>query len=322
MAGPYWKLRPLRAGALHTHRVVFIPALTPVSHPSFVTLRALRVQRERFSGLSPSAHFCVQQAITPTHPHHTVNRSTRSFVQDVIVLLRDHQRGTLFTIPSPLRCRGPITPGDRNGSSISSYNAPAGMAKRKKAASKTPLLDSLSAGQAQSVLMRLVCDDPSLAARAEGIARDLLKVIDSVEIAGILCDDLSALEIEEVWKTSGRTREGYIYPSERAWGMMDEVIESYKEEMMTYLRRGMPEESRIYCSGILLGLREFQRDSRSDLLEEAPDYCDDTFESIREEWEEAVDDAGQVHLLARFIEEEGLNRGHPPESCRTGEKEQ
>ena len=196
------------------------------------------------------------------------------------------------------------------------------MAKRKKAASKTPLLDSLSAGQAQSVLMRLVCDDPALAARAEGIARDLLKVIDSVEIAGILCDDLSALKIEEVWKTSGRTREGYIYPSERAWDMMDEVIESYKEEMLRYLRRGMLEESRIYCSGILLGLRKFQRDSRSDLLEEAPDYCDDTFESIREEWEEAVDDPVQVHLLARFIEEEGLNRGHPPESCRTGEKEQ
>ncbi|MFY1644187.1 hypothetical protein ACK11Z_10680 [Methanoculleus bourgensis] len=104
--------------------------------------------------------------------------------------------------------------------------------------------------------------------------------------------------------------------------MMDEVIESYKEEMLRYLRRGMLEESRIYCSGILLGLRKFQRDSRSDLLEEAPDYCDDTFESIREEWEEAVDDAGQVHLLARFIEEEGLNRRHPPESCRTGEKEQ
>ena len=181
------------------------------------------------------------------------------------------------------------------------------MAKRKKAVSPTPLLDSLSAGQARSALIRLVCDDPALAARAEDVARDLLRVVDSAEIAGILCGELSGLEIEDVWQTSGRTRDGgYLYPSERAWEMMDEVIESHKEEMMTYLRRGMPEESRIYCSGILLGLRKFQRDSCSDLLEEAPDYGDDTFESVREEWEEAVDDPVQVRLLAGFLEEKGL----------------
>ena len=178
------------------------------------------------------------------------------------------------------------------------------MAKRKK--TPDPLLDTLSADQAQSVLMRLVRGDPDLAARARAIARDLLKAIDSEGIADAVCTALSALKIEDVWETSGRTRHGYIYPSERAWEMLDEALEPHKREMMTYLRRGMPEESRMYCSGILLGLRRFQYHSRSDLLEEAPDYCDDTFEVIREEWEEAVGDDEQVRLLARFIAEEGL----------------
>ncbi|MCK9308151.1 MAG: hypothetical protein M0P17_11570 [Methanoculleus sp.] len=76
--------------------------------------------------------------------------------------------------------------------------------------------------------------------------------------------------------------------------------------MLTYLRRGMAEESRLYCSGILLGLRQFQQDSKSALLDEVPDYCDETFCSVREDWEEAVGDAGEVRLLARFIEEKGL----------------
>ena len=34
------------------------------------------------------AHFCVRLATTPTHPHHTVNRSTHSLFQDAFVLLR------------------------------------------------------------------------------------------------------------------------------------------------------------------------------------------------------------------------------------------
>jgi len=68
----------------------------------------------------------------------------------------------------------------------------------------------------------------------------------------------------------------------------------------------MPEESRAYCAGILRGIREFQRRSASALKDETPDYCDSAFASIREEWEEAVDDPGQVRLLASYLEEEDL----------------
>jgi|GEM_PF-676328 len=181
------------------------------------------------------------------------------------------------------------------------------MPKRKKTASATPLLDSLSAEQTQAVLARLICDDPALAARAEGVARDFLRIVDSEKIAGSLAGDLAEIEIEDVWKTSGRTRDGgYLYPSERAWEMMDEVVAPYKEEMTAYLRRGMTDESRLSCAGILLGIRRFERNSDSELFDEVPDYCDDAFSSIREEWEADVGDPGQVRLLARFLEEKGL----------------
>lgn len=163
---------------------------------------------------------------------------------------------------------------------------------------KTPLLATLSADQAHAVLMRLVYDDPALAARAEEVARDLLEYVDSTAIADILCCELSTLKIEDVWDTSGRTRDGYIDPSDRAWEMLDEVLE--------YLRRGMPDESRIYALGILLGIRKFQNNSGSALLEEVPDYGDDTLELVREEWEEAVGDDEQVRLFADELREEGL----------------
>nr|WP_303715120.1 hypothetical protein [Methanoculleus marisnigri] len=60
-----------------------------------------------------------------------------------------------------------------------------------------------------------------------------------------------------------------------------------------------------YCSRSLRALsRSFTFTSA--LLDEVPDYCDETFCSVREDREEAVGDAGEVRLLARFIEEKGL----------------
>ncbi len=181
------------------------------------------------------------------------------------------------------------------------------MPRRKKTVSSTPLLDSLSVDQARFVLARLIGDDPALAARAEGIARDVLRMVDTEGVAESVASDLSCIDIEEVWETSGRRRDGYVYPSERAWEMLDDALEPHKGEMMAYLKRGMVEESRLCCAGILLGIRRFQKTSRSGILEEAPDYCNETFDSVREEWEKAVGDAAQVRLLARFIEEKGLS---------------
>lgn len=72
------------------------------------------------------------------------------------------------------------------------------MPKRKKTASVTPLLNSLSAEQAQGVLAQFIRDDPTLASRAEGVARDVLRIVGSEEIAGSLAGDLAGIEIEDV----------------------------------------------------------------------------------------------------------------------------
>ena len=167
------------------------------------------------------------------------------------------------------------------------------------------LLDSLNPDQAASVLMRLARADPAIAARADAIARDLLGSIDSEDIADTVCRDLSALRIEDVWDTSGRTRYGYIHPSERADEMLDEVIDSYKEEMMAYLRHGMPEESRAYCAGILRGIRSSSA-ARIGTQGRNTRLLRQRLRIVREEWEEAVDDPGQVRLLAAYLEEEDL----------------
>ncbi len=170
----------------------------------------------------------------------------------------------------------------------------------------TPLLNSLAPDQMHHVLFHLVRTDPAIAARAEEIAGTLIGDVDPEDIAETLADDLSSLEIEDVWHTAGRTRDGdHIDTSERAWQMMDEVVSPHRDEMMAYIRRGMPEESRRYCSGILLGLRNFE-ETDSPFCKEIPDYGSETSIDIRQEWEEAICDTEQIALLVDFLEEQGL----------------
>lgn len=172
--------------------------------------------------------------------------------------------------------------------------------------SATPLLDSLSPQQAAQALRQLVATDPAIAARAEEVAGSILSDVDPDDIAEMLADDLSDLAIEDVWDAAGPTRDGgYIDTTDCAWDMLDEVLEPYTDEMMAYIDRGMPDESRDYCLGILMGIRLFE-EMHSSICEEVPDYCSDTFDIVWEEWEEAIGDAEQIALLASLLEEEGL----------------
>jgi hypothetical protein len=180
------------------------------------------------------------------------------------------------------------------------------MAETNRTVSTTPLLDSLAPEQARHVLYHLLRTDPAIAARAEDIAGTLLSDVCSDSIAEMLAYDLSCLAIEDVWDTSGRIRGGgYVDTTDRAWEMMDEVLSSYTDEMTAYINRDMPDESRHYCLGILMGLRHI-REEDTPLCEEVPDYCSDTFDIVREEWEKAIHDTEQIALLARALKEKEL----------------
>ena len=150
--------------------------------------------------------------------------------------------------------------------------------------------------------MHLVRFSPDIAARAEELAQEFLEDVESEKIAESLADDLSSPEIEDVWETSGRTRYGYIEPCERAYEILEEILYDYNKEMNTYLKRGMTDQSREYCAGIVLGIKRFCEESDSGLLDEVPDFYEEA-DSIRENWEEKVADEKQIQLLAEFLKE-------------------
>ena len=169
----------------------------------------------------------------------------------------------------------------------------------------TPILDALSSGKSRQILMQLVRSSPEIAVRAEELARELPEDVDSAMIAESLADDLSYPEIEDVWDTSGSTRDGYIEPCERAYEMLEEILDDYIEEMNRYLKRGLVDQSREYCAGILLGIHRFCEQSCSGLLEELPDFSEEA-DLIRQEWEDTVADERQIQLLSEYLLEKGM----------------
>jgi len=166
----------------------------------------------------------------------------------------------------------------------------------------TPLLDTLHPEESKQILMQLVRASPEIAEKAEALARELLVGIDIETIAENLADELNIPEIEEVWDTSGRTRDGYIHPDERAYEILEEILDRYISEMNTYLRRGMVDQSREYCAGIILGIRRFCQESNSGLLDELPDFEEEAG-YVQVKWEETVADERQIQLLEESLKE-------------------
>ncbi len=182
------------------------------------------------------------------------------------------------------------------------------MAHTRKTQAKTPLLNTLDGERARTVLYQLIQEDPSLAPRAEKYARVLLESVQADLVADALSSEIEAIEREDVWESSGRQRDGsYLYPSEGAYEMIEEILEEYMLELRSYAERGMAEVGREYCKGIILGLWHIQTDSHADILDELPDGITDFIETVIEEWEKMVSNPDEKRLLRVWMEQEKIN---------------
>jgi hypothetical protein len=115
------------------------------------------------------------------------------------------------------------------------------------------IIDHPSPTDALTILKTLARDDEHLAARIAEIAAVHLSDVEPEEVAFELYDELSFLEVEEVWDRAGPTRHGYVDPGEAADQMIEEVIDPYLEELKKYQELGMNVEVNRMCMGLLLG---------------------------------------------------------------------
>lgn len=148
------------------------------------------------------------------------------------------------------------------------------------------IFDEISADDAFAILRLLAKDDPKIGKRIEQIAIKYLSDVDIEDIASEVYFELDSLEVEEVWDRSGRTRNGYVEPTEMAFQMFEDALEPFVEEMKKYQRLSMFIEAKNYCIGILRGICSFEEESTSEYKDWAVDAPAECFEWVLDKWKE------------------------------------
>jgi len=191
------------------------------------------------------------------------------------------------------------------------------MAKNGNKTSRTKgtknIFAEISADDAFAILKRLAKEDPKVANRIEQIAIEYLSDVDIEDIASQVYFDLDSIEVEEVWNRSGRTRNGYVEPTEMAFQMFEEALDPLIEEMKKYKKLLMFAEAKNYCIGILKGICRFENESSSEYIDWAVDAPAEYFGQVLDEWKKGQKGVTDVELrevrkMARSLKGEDAER--------------
>src|SRR5829696_7922161 len=88
-----------------------------------------------------------------------------------------------------------------------------------------------SEAEKADVLDELVAIDHELQDRAERVARSRLSDVETDGVASAVTAALLALDQEDLAANVGRTRYGYVEPTEAAWSLLEEAVEPWLEDI-------------------------------------------------------------------------------------------
>ena len=171
----------------------------------------------------------------------------------------------------------------------------------KKSKTEKDFFNKISTNDAFSILKILAKEDTSIARRIEQIARDYLSGVDIEAIASEVYFDLDNIENEEVWDRSGRTRHGYVDPTEMAWEMFEEALEPFLKELKKYQELSMHTEAKNYCVGLLKGIYQFEKKSKSDYKDYIIDAPSEYLEMILNDWKKRCNNPEDVKEVEKLI---------------------
>jgi len=151
--------------------------------------------------------------------------------------------------------------------------------KKTKSKEKTDILEEITADDALAILRILAEENKDIRKRIKQITREYLSEVDFEDVASDVYSALNSIEVEDLWNQSGRTRYGYVEPTEKAWEMFEEELEPFMEELRKYEKLCMNEEAKTYFMGILKGLYQFEKESTSEFSDWAVDDPEEYFKA-------------------------------------------
>ena len=148
-------------------------------------------------------------------------------------------------------------------------------------------IQSLNKNEAAQVLKGLLDMDPLLTKKTYDIARRIAGNVDSETVKNQVFSALDRLDIDDLNGRAGRTRYGYVEPSEAAWELFEEALDPFIDEMKKNLHRTLPVSAKAYCIGMIEGLLLYRESSYSDLRDWLDDAPGEYIETVIEEWKKS-----------------------------------
>ena len=162
-------------------------------------------------------------------------------------------------------------------------------------------LQSLSADEASHIFKTMLDDDPALVKKAYAIAVEMVSNVSVDDISDDVYHALDSLDIDDLYRSSGKTRHGYVDPTDRAGEMFEEALSSFIYDMEQNQKRGLPSTAKAYCIGIIKGLLRYKEGNSSEVSDWVPDAPDESIITVVEEWKKSNpsdDDIAEVmHLI-------------------------
>jgi len=138
---------------------------------------------------------------------------------------------------------------------------------------------------AVSILKKLYADK-EVQHKLIDLAEAALQKVDADEIANDVFCELNMLDVQDIGKNSGKTRYGYVEPSEAAYAMAEDAVEPFVRDISKYRELGMKKEEKETCRGLIRGLMRYENSGSNEFKDWIPDSIMEIAESIIDEYGE------------------------------------
>jgi hypothetical protein len=154
----------------------------------------------------------------------------------------------------------------------------------------TRFIQNLNEDEASRVLNDLLRENPNLTKKVYNTAKKVAGDVDADAITDDVFSKLDRLDVDDLNGRAGSTRHGYVEPSEAAWGLFEEALSPFIDEMKKNQKRALPAAAKAYCIGIVKGLWKYDDESSSDLKEWLVDAPGEYAYTVFEEWKKGNPD--------------------------------
>src|ERR1044071_1811112 len=134
----------------------------------------------------------------------------------------------------------------------------------------------LTPDESARVLRALLERHPGRIAEAEELAAATVTDVDAQVIADDVEQAVLGVDIDQLNTRAGRTRWGYVEPTDAAWELLGEAIDPFLAQMTRHIELAFEAAAIAQCAGIVLGLHRCRGKNSDELLGWAEDFPAET----------------------------------------------